>query len=147
MSDLLYASNAYSSSLQRRYLDRLQVLQNSGALAVFGIPPWSSARDLLERIAVFRVAEVFNQKPAYLVWRCRYALASSELQALLTPAAPGPTRLQSAMGLCVPVPHSVAGPGCSRWIWWTTCTGTSIVRADLLLVTRQQNRTVSATCT
>ena len=109
MSDLLYASNAYSSSLQRRYLDRLQVLQNSGARAVFGRPPWSSARDLLERIAVFRVAEVFNQKLAYLVWRCRYALASPELQALLTPAAPGPTRLQSAMGLCVPVSRSVAG--------------------------------------
>ena len=67
MSDLLYASNAYSSSLQRRYLDRLQVLQNSGARAVFGRPPWSSARDLLECMAVFRVAEVFNQKLAYLV--------------------------------------------------------------------------------
>ena len=121
MSDLLYASNAYSSSLQRRYLDRLQVLQNSGARAVFGRPPWSSARDLLERIAVFRVAEVFNQKLAYLVWRCRYALASPELQALLTPAAPGPTGLQSAMGLCVPVSRSVAGRGrfaCKGAVLW-----------------------------
>ena len=68
-------------------------------------------RALLECVEVFRVAEVFAQKLVKIVWRCRYALASPELQALLPPAAPGHAQLQSAMGLCMPVSRSAAGRG------------------------------------
>ena len=111
MPDLLYGSNAFSTSLAARHCHRLQVLQNRGARVVFGRPPWTSAHDLLERLSLYRVTEVYKQKLAFLAWRCRYGQASPELQVLLLPACGPSTRLDSGMGLCLPPARSSSGKG------------------------------------
>ena len=111
MPDLLYGSNAFSISLAARHCHRLQVLQNRGARVVFGCPPWTSAHDLLERLSLYRVTEVYKQKLALLAWRCRYGQASPELQVLLLPACGRSTRLDSSMGLCLPPARSNSGKG------------------------------------
>ena len=78
---------AFSSSLKVSQLDRLQVLQNRAARAVYGLPPHTSAQPLLERMSLYRVRECYAQKRLVLVWRCVNGKASSDLQDLLFPGA------------------------------------------------------------
>ena len=111
MPDLLYGSNAFSTSLAARHCHRLQVLHNRGARVVFGRPPWTSAHGLLKRLSLYRVTEVCKQKLAFLAWRCRYHQTCPELQVLLLPACGRSTRLDSGMGLCLPPALSNSGKG------------------------------------
>ena len=109
MPDLLYGSNAFSSSLKVSQLDRLQVLQNRAARAVYGLPPHTSAQPLLERMSLYRVRECYAQKRLVLVWRCVNGKASSVLQDLFSPSAGSTTRHQVSRGLTVPSAQSEAG--------------------------------------
>ena len=112
MSDLMYGSNAFSPLLTANQLDRLQVMQNRAARAVFGLSHHTSARTLLLQLDTYRVSEIFRQKFIVLVWRSRNEHASSELQALLVPSSAGPTRLHSTMGLRQPPVFTRFGKGC-----------------------------------
>ena len=112
MSDLMYGSNAFSPLLTANQLDRLQVMQNRAARAVFGLSHHTSARTLLLQLDTYRVSEIFRQKFIVLVWRSRNEHASSELQALLVPSSAGPTRLHSTMGLRQPPVSTRFGKGC-----------------------------------
>ena len=109
MPDLLYGSNAFSSSLKVSQFDRLQVLQNRAARAVYGLPPQTSAQPLLERMSLYRVRECYAQKRLVLVWRCVNGKASSVLQDLFSPSAGSTTRHQVSRGLTVPSAQSEAG--------------------------------------
>ena len=68
MPDFSYGSNAFSASLAGKHLDRLQVLQNRAARAVYGRSPRTSARNLLVQLGAYRVQEIFIQKLIFLVW-------------------------------------------------------------------------------
>ena len=80
----------------------LRCMQKRGARVVFRRPPWTSAHDLLERLSLYRVTEVYKQKLAFLAWRCRYGQASPELQVILLPACGRSTRLDSWISACHP---------------------------------------------
>eukprot|EP00117_Sycon_ciliatum_P013261 scpid22861/ scgid13992/ len=80
---LMYGTNAFSPLLTANQLDRLQVMQNRAARAVFGLSHHTSARTLLLQLDTYRVSEIFRQKFIVLVWRSRNGHASSDLQALL----------------------------------------------------------------
>ena len=108
MPDLLYGSNAFSSSLKVSQLDRLQVLQNRAARAVYGLPPHTSAQPLLERMFLYRVRECYAQKRRVLVWRCFNGKASSVLQDLFSPSAGSTNLHQVSRGLTVPSAQSEA---------------------------------------
>eukprot|EP00117_Sycon_ciliatum_P043456 scpid33100/ scgid31459/ len=112
MPDFSYGSNAFSASLAGKHLDRLQVLQNRAARAVYGCSPRTSARNLLVQLGAYRVREIFIQKLIFLVWRCRYSRASPTLQVLLLPTSGAPTRLQLSMGLRPPPTRTELGKGC-----------------------------------
>ena len=112
MSDLMYGSNAFSPLLTANQLDRLQVMQNRAARAVFGLSHHTSARTLLLKLDTYRVSEIFRQKFIVLVLRSRNGHASSDLQALLVPSSAGPTRLHSTMGLRQPPFCTRFGKGC-----------------------------------
>ena len=109
MPDLLYGSNAFSSSLKVSQLDLLQVLQNRAARAVCGLPSHTSAQPLYERMSLYRVRECYAQKRLVLVWRCVNGKACSVLQDLFSPSACSTTRHQFSRGLTVPSAQSEAG--------------------------------------
>ena len=120
MPDLIYGSSAYGSGLTHNQLNRLQVAQNRAARAVFGRPRFTRASDLLERLSVHRVDEVYRQNLLVLVWRCVHNRASPALQALFVSNC-GATRLQRSLGLQQPIARSRAGQcrpasrGCLLW--------------------------------
>ena len=108
MSDLLYGSVAYSTSLSACALGKLR-LQNRAIRAVFSLPPTSSVRHQRESISPRKIEETQHHQLIDLIWRGLNGQCSTALSKQLTPATTAPTRHQANAGLILPLARTNTG--------------------------------------
>lgn len=94
-TDLLYASNAFSSSLSNMCCDRMLKLQKKGMRAIYGWPPWAHTLPIFNRFHEQSIKEKMLRKLPLLVWRCANDKASEHLKNLFNFSRPS---LQSTRG-------------------------------------------------
>ena len=72
MSNLMYGSNAFVSSLSASSLDRIVKLQKRALRGIFKLPNWTHTAPLFIRFNEISINDKMLQKFAYLVWRTQY---------------------------------------------------------------------------
>ena len=109
MPDPTYASSCFVFCLTAQQATDLQTLENKAVRAVFGARPYDSAQPLLQRVELYRIAELHKQKALLLTWRCIHGIAGNLLCALISRSPDRRTRLQKDIGEDVPPATSRAG--------------------------------------
>ena len=81
-TDLLYASNAFASSLSSTSWNRIIRLQKKGLRAIFGWPPWAHTAVIFSKFKERPIRTTVNRKLAYFVWRSVNGLTSNHISDL-----------------------------------------------------------------
>ena len=123
MSNLLYGSNGFVSSLPVQGLSRLIKLQKKGLRAIFGLPFWAHSAPLFLRFNEDNVHDKMLKKLCVLVWRTQNNCCSNHIRDIFHARANSglSTRGSSSQALVLPPINKLSGlrrpafHGCLVW--------------------------------
>lgn len=113
-TDLLYASNAFASSLSSACWNRIIRLQKKGLRAIFGWPPWAHTSGIFSKFKERPIKTTHHRKLAYLVWRRVNGIASDQISELFTIYSPSLRTTRGSSSNCVALSLAKTSSGLNR---------------------------------